>query len=111
MIPNLEISARELAQALQERAEDDLPHIIDIREPEEVHKASLKGTHCIPLGTLLRTLDNLPKDRELIILCHTGKRSLFATQLLRDHGFARVKSLYGGIEAWSKEIDASIPRY
>jgi rhodanese-related sulfurtransferase len=85
-------------------------HLLDVRHPQERELASLGGFH-IPLQELEDNFNQLPRDhRPIIVYCHHGVRSLYATQFLKYHGFD-VLSLAGGIDLWSLEIDPSIPRY
>jgi rhodanese-related sulfurtransferase len=64
------------------------------------------------MSELTGRMSELPQDRDIVLLCHAGIRSMQALQLLRDHaGLTRLKSLYHGIDAWSAHVDPSIPRY
>jgi rhodanese-related sulfurtransferase len=65
----------------------------------------------IPLRSLPERFAEIPRDRDVVLHCHHGVRSLTALQFLRAQGYERVTSLAGGIEAWSLEIDPSVPRY
>jgi adenylyltransferase/sulfurtransferase len=56
-------------------------------------------------------MKELDKNAEIVVYCHSGARSARATQMLRNAGFAKAKNLAGGIDAWSLEIDPSLPRY
>jgi adenylyltransferase/sulfurtransferase len=103
-----EIGPRELSGRL-ERGER--PMLLDVREPHEHRIARIEGAVLIPLRTLPGRLSELDRDREIVVLCHRGARSLNALEILRLAGFARVVSLKGGIEAWSKEVDSKVPRY
>lgn len=77
--------------------------LIDVREPAEHAAASIKGSTLIPLGTLADRLAELPKDRDIYVLCKMGGRSAKAASLLLESGFTRVKNVSGGIDAWLKE--------
>lgn len=74
--------------------------LIDVREPHEHATARIAGATLIPLGTLEGKLDDLPRDRDILIHCKSGMRSARAVKLLLDHGFTRVKNVSGGIDAW-----------
>ena len=104
----VEIGARELSERL-ERGER--PLLLDVREPHEHRIARIEGAVLIPLRTLPGRLSELDRGRDIVVLCHRGARSLNALEILRLAGFARVLSLKGGIEAWSKEVDSRVPRY
>ncbi len=85
--------------------------ILDVREPVERDIARLANTKEIPLGELHERLNELPKDREIVVYCLTGNRSAQAARLLSEAGFAKVRSLQGGIRAWTDEIDPTLTRY
>ncbi len=85
--------------------------ILDVREPVERDIARLANTLEIPLGELGERLGELPKDREIVVYCLTGNRSAQAARLLTEAGFANVRSLEGGIRAWTDEIDPTLARY
>jgi adenylyltransferase/sulfurtransferase len=103
-----EITARELNERLARG--DDLA-IIDVREPHEWEIARIPGTALIPLNTLPARLAELDTSREIVLHCHHGQRSMRALEFLRQSGFRKLKNLRGGIDAWSKDVDPSVPRY
>lgn len=103
-----EITPRELATELGRGTVT----LIDVREPTEWEIAHIEGARLIPLNELPERLAELPQDGDIVLHCHHGVRSMRALARLRDHaGFTRVKSLRGGIDAWSLEIDPKVPRY
>jgi molybdopterin/thiamine biosynthesis adenylyltransferase/rhodanese-related sulfurtransferase len=85
--------------------------LLDVRTPQEFAIAHLEGTRLIPLQQLAARVDELSAEDELIVYCHTGQRSAHATRWLRDRGFSRARNLAGGIDAWSRTVDPSVPRY
>lgn len=85
--------------------------ILDVREPVEREIARLSNTLEIPLGELRERLGELPRDREIVVYCLTGNRSSQATRLLAEAGFPNVRSLEGGIRAWTDEIEPTLTRY
>ena len=85
--------------------------LIDVREPFEHSIAQLSGARLIPLGELEARQSEIPRDRDVVLFCHSGIRSARATMLLREHGATSVYNLEGGIDAWSTEIDSDVPRY
>ena len=89
------------------------PVVIDCREAGELEICRIDGARWIPLGEIPAALDSLrgEADRGIVISCHHGMRSLRAARYLRQHGIDRAFSMAGGIEAWSMEIDPSVPRY
>lgn len=104
---SLEIGPRELAAAL-DRGEVTL---IDVREPHEHEIAHMPGAMLIPLDHLPERLGELDTSDEIVLHCHYGERSLRALELLRQSGFKKLKLLRGGIDAWSREVDPTVPRY
>jgi rhodanese-related sulfurtransferase len=85
--------------------------LLDVREPYEFAYASLANSVLIPLGQLPRRIGELDPEREIVVICHHGVRSQQAALYLAHHGFKKVANLSGGIDAWSLECDASVPRY
>jgi adenylyltransferase/sulfurtransferase len=85
--------------------------LVDVREEWEYSLAKLEGSTLIPLGTLPQSLARLSHDLEIIAICHHGMRSADATNFLLQQGFTKVKNLVGGIDAWSIQVDGTVPRY
>jgi adenylyltransferase/sulfurtransferase len=104
----IEWSARELADHLG-RGEDLL--VVDVREPHELAIARFPDALHVPLRTVPARAPELPRERTLVLACHKGVRSMRALEILRELGFTRLKNLAGGIDAWSREVDSSVPRY
>lgn len=87
------------------------PHfLLDVRQPEEYAAARIEGAILIPLAELPGRLAALPKDKPLVVMCHHGMRSAHAVHHLREAGFDAL-NLSGGIDAWSREVDSSVPLY
>jgi adenylyltransferase/sulfurtransferase len=103
-----EIAAAELKRRLD--AGDPL-EVIDVREPHEFAIAKIPGTRLIPLGSLSEHLHELDTARTYVVHCKSGARSAKAIGQLRRVGFKRLLNLKGGILAWSKEVDPSVPTY
>ncbi|MDR4459758.1 MAG: rhodanese [Nitrospirales bacterium] len=85
--------------------------LLDVREPHEYSLAKIEGSVLIPLGQVPHSLKQLDPSAEIVAYCHKGMRSADAVGFLLQQGFSNVKNLIGGIEAWSIEIDQSVPRY
>ena len=102
------ITPRELKERLDK---GDSPVLLDVREPYEYSLAHLEGYVLIPLGTLPESLGQLDREREIVAYCHHGMRSADAVGFLLQQGFKNVKNLVGGIDAWSLQVDPSVPRY
>ena len=104
----VEISAPELQR---ERLAKANLLLVDVREPREAQIAHIAGARLIPLRELPGRLAELPPRAEIVTLCHHGPRSLKAREILMGAGFADVRSLAGGIDAWAREVDPEVPRY
>jgi rhodanese-related sulfurtransferase len=103
----MEIDNKKIDKWIKENKEF---HLLDVRRDDERELCSLGGIH-IPLHDLEKRYNELPHDKlPLIVYCHHGVRSLYATQFLKFHGYDAL-SLRGGIDAWSEEIDPNVPRY
>jgi rhodanese-related sulfurtransferase len=85
--------------------------LLDVREATELEIASLQDTKHIPMMQIPVRLHELSRDNPLVVICHSGGRSRRVSEFLLSSGFSSVFNLTGGIDAWSQEIDASIPRY
>ncbi len=103
-----EITVGELKGYLDAKRDFDL---VDVREPQEYEIARIPGARLIPLGELPRRIHELDSSREIVLHCKVGARSAKAGKLLYDAGFRKIKNVAGGIDAWSHEIDPSVPAY
>ena len=103
-----EISPQALKQKLDA---NESVFLLDVREPSEYDIVHLEGAHLIPLNTVPHNVESLPSDQEIVVYCHYGQRSLYATAYLQQNGFTAAKNLIGGIDQWAAEIDSTLPRY
>jgi rhodanese-related sulfurtransferase len=94
--------------ARRERGEDLT--LLDVREDWEVGVANVPGTTHIPMGQIATRIGELDASKETIVLCRSGRRSLEVAKYLQQNGF-RAVNLAGGILAWSRDVDATIPTY
>jgi sulfur-carrier protein adenylyltransferase/sulfurtransferase len=85
--------------------------VLDVREPHEAAIARIEGARLIPLGELPARLGELDGHAEIVAYCHHGQRSMKALEIMKAAGFAKVRNLKGGIDAWSVNVDATVPRY
>lgn len=99
---------RELAERVRRGDAFDL---LDVREPYEWRIARIEGARLIPLAQLGARLQELDRDRDIVLYCHHGFRSLTAGEFLVAQGFPRVWNLSGGIDRWSAEVDPSVATY
>jgi len=104
----LEISAPELKRILDTGQPITL---LDVREPHEWDIARIAKARLTPLSSFETFIPELKPDEEIYLYCYKGKRSMTALQKLQERGFKRLKSLAGGIDRWSQEVDPSVPRY
>jgi adenylyltransferase/sulfurtransferase len=112
MPPNeypLEISVLEANQLCATSPEHTV--LIDVREPHELAICRLRNATPIPMRQIPEHAETLPRDKHLLILCHSGGRSRRVTEFLRTRGFSAVSSIAGGINAWATEIDPGLRRY
>ena len=103
-----DITATQLAERLKHG--DDLK-IIDVREPHELEISRIKGAELIPLGQLASRMSELDSAQEIVLMCKAGTRSARALEVLHSAGFRKIKNLRGGINAWAREVDPSLPIY
>jgi adenylyltransferase/sulfurtransferase len=104
-----DITAKELAELQRKR---ETVRLIDVRERDEWEICRLPNAELIPLSEFAsRVLDQVRKDEEVILYCHSGVRSERAGTYLVKNGYAKVRHLAGGIDAWSVEIDPAVKRY
>lgn len=104
-----EITAAELKKRMD--AGEDI-QLIDVRQPDEHAFARIEGAKLIPLGEVVRRIEELDASRETIVHCKAGGRSAQAIEALQKAGFTgEMKNLKGGITAWSNEVDPKVPKY
>ena len=102
-----EITPTDLQQLL---SGENPPTFIDIREEGEAAICSIDGSTLIPMNTLPQRLQEIPRDRPVVLYCHHGMRSMMAGQWMAQNGY-EVLSLAGGIERWAREIEPEMARY
>ena len=104
-----EVTVQEMKRALDDKSLNI--KVLDVRDPDEYQIAHIDGVPQIPLDTLPRRFTELDPNQQIYIHCKSGMRSMKALKFLREQGFKYVKSVKGGINAWSDEIDPHIPKY
>lgn len=87
------------------------PVLLDVREAWELEIARVESALHIPMGELPGRLDELAKDRDIVVLCRSGGRSAQVVRFLQQQGYSRVWNLAGGVLAWSEQLDPSLPPY
>jgi sulfur-carrier protein adenylyltransferase/sulfurtransferase len=98
-------------QELAERVKTNHLKLVDVREPHELEISRLPNATNIPLGQLAARLSELDSAEDMVLFCKSGARSTRALELLTSAGFKKVKNLKGGINAWAREVDTSLPIY
>jgi len=106
----LEIDCRSVADRL--KSGDDLV-LLDCRERDEHALVKIEGAQLMPMSEMQARVEELAglRDRDVVIYCHHGSRSLQVAVWLAGQGFGKVKSLSGGIDRWAVEVDPTLPRY
>jgi adenylyltransferase/sulfurtransferase len=104
-----EVTVQDMKQALANPALGI--KVVDVREPDEYEIAHVNGVPLLPLSELPNRFTELDPNQQYYLHCKGGVRSLKAVNFLKQQGFKYVKSVKGGISAWSDEIDSSVPKY
>ena len=104
----MQISLEELNYRRQ--SGEDLP-LIDVRSREEWDAVHIEGALFFTQELMQEIMTSWRKDREFVFVCHHGLRSLDAAAYFAGHGFENVRSLSGGIDGWSVQVDPELPRY
>ena len=107
MVASLQPEA--VAQLLKEHADEYV--LLDVREPDEREIAAIEPSLHIPMNDVPKRLAEVPKDKKLIVYCHHGTRSMMVAGYLQGAGYVGLSNLDGGIDAWSRKVDPSVPRY
>jgi rhodanese-related sulfurtransferase len=85
--------------------------LLDVREPQELDVAKVREAIHIPMREVPERLHELDPTKPLVVMCHSGGRSRRVAEFLSTNGFEEIYNLAGGIDAWSEQLDASVPRY
>ncbi|HEY5257549.1 MAG TPA: rhodanese-like domain-containing protein [Candidatus Baltobacteraceae bacterium] len=85
--------------------------LVDIREPHEIEICSLPDAKFIPMRAILADPTSIPRDVEVVLICHAGGRSGFVAANLIARGYDNVRSLRGGLDEWAIKIDPTMQRY
>ncbi len=105
-----QIRAHQLAAWL---ADESLakPLLLDVREAWELEMCGLPGAQHIPMHLVPLRCDELNPDQAIVVICHHGVRSMQVAMFLEGKGYAAVRNLAGGVEAWAAEVDPTMRRY
>lgn len=103
-----DIEAKELSERIQR---GERLRLIDVREPHEWAIAHIDGAELVPLATLPERMHEFDSAENMVFLCRSGSRSAQAVSLMRTAGFRKARNLRGGINAWSRDVDPTVPMY
>lgn len=103
------MTAPELAAALA-KVETAIV-VLDVRELWEYETAHVAGSLHIPMSQLMTRLNEIPTDKPIACLCHHGMRSMQVALFLERQGYTTLYNVEGGIDAWSHQVDATVPTY
>lgn len=109
-MPVSQISPSEFLERWGERDSEQVI-LLDVREDPELAIARVDGALHIPMGQVPNKLNELNREVPIVVMCHSGMRSQRVAEYLADQGYSAVANLAGGIDAWSRDVDANIPRY
>ena len=98
-------------EELVEQIKLNAPRLIDVREPHELSISAMPGAENMPLGQIASRMSEFNSAQEMVLICKSGVRSMRALELFLGAGFRKVKNLQGGMNAWAKDIDPSLPIY
>lgn len=87
------------------------PLLLDVRESWEFRHCHIDGSRQMPLSQVAERLAELVPEQEIVMICHLGVRSYRAGLILEQAGFVNVYNLQGGVEAWARDVDPSMPKY
>ncbi len=107
-MPVIQLSAKNLQKKI---ASDEVPLLLDVREPDEFQFAHIAGSKLIPLNQLSQRLNEIDSSKDCVVICHHGIRSQQAAAYLVHVGLTNIFNLSGGIEAWSLDCDSTVLRY
>ena len=105
-----EIAPTELRDWLDDPSREK-PVLLDVREPWEHERARIAGAQLLPMREVPARIAEIDPAREVVSICHHGGRSMQVALFLENQGFKRVHNLKGGIDAWSRAVDPSVPTY
>jgi rhodanese-related sulfurtransferase len=108
-----QLSAAQLKDLLDQAQSGQRPQplLLDVREPWEFDVVRIPGAKLMPMRSIPARYLELQRDAETVVICHHGARSYQVAMFLEHQGFSNVINLYGGMAAWSRDVDPSAPTY
>lgn len=104
-----QLTVHELKERLDQGKKDFT--LVDVREPWELNICSMPGAISVPMRAIPARYLELPKDQDIVVVCHHGVRSQQVAYYLERQGFTRLNNLVGGVNAWAHEVDPKMPTY
>jgi rhodanese-related sulfurtransferase len=103
----------EIDPAHAKKLMDNDPNVVllDVRELIELQICRIENSIHIPMGEIPHNIDQLPKEKHILAMCHHGLRSMNVTRFLRAQGFKAVSNIKGGVDAWAKQVDPTLQKY
>ena len=105
-----QITPADLAAWLGDKARPK-PVLLDVREPWEFERCRIAGSQLLPMREIPARKEEIEPEAEVVVICHHGSRSMQVAMFLERNGFARVHNLAGGVDAWAKTVEPSMPVY
>lgn len=105
-----QINAPELAAWLADAGREK-PVLLDVREPWEHERARIEGARLVPMREVPGRLGEIDPDKDVVTICHHGGRSQQVAMFLEKAGFTKMHNLTGGVDAWSRTVDPTVPVY
>ncbi|MEO1944096.1 MAG: rhodanese-like domain-containing protein [Candidatus Thioglobus sp.] len=99
------------ATELNEYLITNSPLLLDVREQWEWDRCRILDSKLLPMGQIITQIQNLDKAQETVIICHHGIRSMQVSKYFDSIGFEKIINLHGGIDAWAKQVDPTMPLY
>jgi rhodanese-related sulfurtransferase len=100
------VKSLSVSDLLHRLDDDPAPFLLDVREPEELADGAIAGSVSVPLREVRHRLAELPRDRDIVVICHLGVRSAYVTEQLNALGYDRAVNLAGGMDAWVRETSS-----
>ena len=87
------------------------PVLLDVREPWEFQTCKIASSQSMPMRSVPGRYMELDREADIVVVCHHGARSFQVGLFLEQQGFANIINLYGGVAAWARDVDPSMPTY
>jgi rhodanese-related sulfurtransferase len=104
-----QITPRQLDDWL--KTSDSTPQLLDVREPWEYAICRIQGAELLPMRQIPTSMEQIARDRPVVVICHHGIRSQQVALYLEHQGFAEVMNLNGGVARWARDVDPTMPTY